>query len=77
MRNGKDTGDQMLSREMVGEIVRAAIFEGLCFAAGMVGFFATGKVIWIVIGIVAGLGFSAPLAIKLIRDARERNRASR
>jgi cyanate permease len=69
--------DQKISRELVAELVRAAIFEALCFAAGMIGFFATGKIIWIVIGIAAGLGFSAPMAVKLIRDAKERDRASR
>ena len=68
---------QKPSKEMIDKIVRAAIYEGLCFGAGVIGFFATGKIIWIVIGILAGLGFSVPAIITYIREAKERDRASR
>jgi hypothetical protein len=69
--------DKKISKEMTAELVRAGIFEALCFAAGVVGFLATAKFIWIVIGIVAGLGFSVPAIIKLVREIKERDRASR
>ena len=69
--------DRKISKAMTAELVRAGIYEALCFAAGVVGFYATGKVIWIVIGIVAGLGFTVPAVIKLIREVKERDRASR
>jgi hypothetical protein len=66
--------DEKPSKEIMRGLVLAGILEALCFAAGLVAFFATGKWIWIVIGIVAGLGFSIPALIKYFR---ERDRASR
>jgi uncharacterized membrane protein (UPF0136 family) len=69
--------DHKPSKEMMAELVRAGIFEALCIAAGVIGYFATGKWIWIVMGVLAGLSFSVPAIIKLVREARERNRASR
>ncbi|MDP3737583.1 MAG: hypothetical protein Q8R02_09345 [Hyphomonadaceae bacterium] len=69
--------DRKISKEMTAELVRAGIYEALCFGAGVIGLYATGKVIWIVIGIVAGLGFTVPAIIKLIREVKERDRASR
>jgi hypothetical protein len=66
--------DEKPSKEMMRSLVLAGILEALCFVAGLVAFFATGKWIWIVIGIVAGLGFSIPALIKYFR---ERDRASR
>ena len=69
--------DYKPSKEMRAELLRAGIFEALCFIAGMLGFLATGKWIWIVMGVLAGLGFSVPAIIKLVREAKERDRASR
>jgi hypothetical protein len=68
------TMDEKPSKEMMRSLVLAGILEALCFVAGLVAFFATGKWIWIVIGIVAGLGFSIQALIKYFR---ERDRASR
>jgi hypothetical protein len=65
------------SKEMRAELLRAGVFEALCFAAGVIGFLATNKWIWIVMGIVAGLGFSLPAIIKLVREKKEHDRASR
>jgi hypothetical protein len=65
------------SKEMRSELLRAGVFEALCFIAGVVGFLATGKWIWIVMGILAGLGFSLPAIIKLVREKKEHDRASR
>jgi hypothetical protein len=62
---------------MKAELLRAGIFEALCFVAGVLGFLATGKWIWILMGLLAGLGFSVPAIIKLVREAKERDRASR
>ena len=69
--------DYKPSKQMKAELLRAGIFEALCFIAGMVGFFATGKWIWILMGVLAGFGFSVPAIIKLVREAKERDRASR
>ncbi|HEX5006699.1 MAG TPA: hypothetical protein VFV70_06270 [Hyphomonadaceae bacterium] len=65
------------SKEMRAELFRAGIFEALCFMAGVIGFLATSKWIWIVMGILAGLGFSLPAIIKLVREMKEHDRASR
>jgi hypothetical protein len=69
--------DYKPSKEMKAELVRAGIFEALCFIAGVVGFLAIGKWIWIVMGILAGLGFSLPAIIKLVREMKDHDRASR
>jgi hypothetical protein len=69
--------DYKPSKEMRAELMRAGIFEALCFIAGVVGFLATGKWIWIAMGILAGLGFSLPAIIKLVREKKEHDRASR
>jgi hypothetical protein len=66
--------EQKPSKEMMRSLVLAGICEALCFIAGVIGFLATGKWVWILIGIVAGLGFSIPALIKYFR---ERDRASR
>ena len=65
------------TKEMKARLFRAAIYEGLCFGAGVIGFFATSKLIWIFIGVLAGLGFSVPAIIRFVREAKERDRASR
>ena len=69
--------DYKPSKEMRAELLRAGVFEALCFVAGVVGSLATGKWIWIAMGILAGLGFSLPAIIKLVREKKEHDRASR
>ena len=69
--------DNKPTPKMIGALVRAGIFEALCIGAGVIGYFATDKVIWIVMGILAGLGFSVPAVITFVREAKERDRASR
>lgn len=71
-----DMADKKISKETMRELVRALVFESLCFAAGVIGYLATDKIIWIVIGVVAGAGFSIPAVIKLIREVKGRDRAS-
>jgi hypothetical protein len=46
----------------------------LCIVAGVIGWLATDKIIWIVMGILAGLGFSIPAIITFIREAKGRNK---
>jgi hypothetical protein len=65
------------SKEMKAELIKAGIFEMLCVVAGLIAWALTGSWIWIVSGVVAGLGFSLPVIIKLVREAREQDRASR
>lgn len=69
--------DNKPTPQMIGALVKAGIHEALCIGAGVVGYFATNKVIWIVMGILAGLGFSVPAIIRFVREAKERERASR
>jgi hypothetical protein len=65
------------SKAMVGELVKAGILEALCVIAGLIAWSITGNWIWIVSGVLASLGFSLPALIKLVREAREQDRASR
>ncbi len=69
--------DNKPTPKMIGALVKAGIFEALCIGAGVIGYFATDKVIWIVMGVLAGLGFSIPAVIMFVREAKERDRASR
>jgi hypothetical protein len=69
--------DNKPTPQMIGALVKAGIYEALCIGAGFVGYFATNKIIWIAMGILAGLGFSVPAVIRFIREAKERDRASR
>ena len=60
--------------------IKALMFAGLCetacFVVGLIAFFLTGNWIWIVIGIVAGAGFSLPALIKFVRETKGRDSAS-
>jgi hypothetical protein len=71
MADNKPTPKQMRA------LVKAGIYEALCIVAGVIGWLATDKFIWIIMGIVAGLGFSIPAIITFIRESKERDRASR
>ncbi len=65
------------SKKMKAELIKAGIFEMLCVIAGLIAWALTSSWIWFVSGVVAGLGFSLPAIIKLVREARGQNRASR
>jgi hypothetical protein len=69
--------DNKPTPKMIGALVKAGIYEALCIGVGVIGFLATDKAIWIVMGILAGLGFSIPAVITFIREAKERDSASR
>lgn len=58
-------------------LVWALLCEALCLVAGGIAFMLTHHVLWIVIGVVGGLGFSAPAVIRFVRKIREQDRASR
>ncbi len=60
------------------KLLFAALLEALALAAGLIAYFLTGSWIWIVIGLLAGLGFSLPAVIVFVRASmEERDRASR
>ncbi len=69
--------DYKPSKAMKAELLRAGILELLCFVAGVIAWFLTASWVWIVAGALAGLGFSLPAIIRLVREAREQDRASR
>jgi hypothetical protein len=69
--------DYKPSKAMKAELLRAGILEVLCFVAGVLAWAVTGGWVWILAGALAGLGFSLPAIIKLVREAREQDRASR
>jgi hypothetical protein len=69
--------DNKPTPKQIGALVKAGIYEALCILVGVAGWLATGKIIWIVMGVVAGLGFSIPAVITFIRESKERDRASR
>ena len=69
--------DSNLSAQAKKDFMRAAMFEAGCLATGVAAFFMTSNWIWIVIGLVAGLGFSLPVIIKLVRTKGETNHAPR
>ena len=66
-----------LSAEAKADLMRAAVFEAACIGFGVTVYFLTASWIWIVIGLLAGLGFSLPAIIKLVREKEENNHAPR
>jgi hypothetical protein len=48
----------------------AGVLEMMCFIAGVIAWWLTGSWAWIVIGVVAGAGFSLPAIITYIRENR-------
>lgn len=68
MADNKPTPQQMRA------LVKAGVYEALCIVAGVIAWLATGKFIWIIMGVLAGLGFSVPAIITFIRQAKERDR---
>ena len=69
--------DQKPTKQQMAALVRAGVYEALCIIAGVIAFFATNSWVWIVAGVLAGLGFSIPAIIVFLREAKERDRASR
>jgi uncharacterized membrane protein (UPF0136 family) len=69
--------DDKPGKAMKAELLRAAILEMLCLVAGLLAWSLTGSWVWIAAGVLAGLGFSLPAIIRLVREAREQDRASR
>lgn len=65
------------SKKMKAELIRAALLELGCWAAGGIAFYGTGNWVWLACGILGGLGFSLPAVIKLVREAKDNDRASR
>lgn len=53
----------------------AMIAEGVCLLGGVAGYLFTDKMIWLFIGVIAGLGFSIPAIIQLMTASRERDGA--
>ena len=68
---------QKPTKEQTAALLRAGVFEALCIIAGVVAWLLTGSWVWIVAGVLAGLGFSVPAIIVFLREAKERDRASR
>lgn len=66
-----------LSAEAKADLMRAAVFEAACIGLGVAVFLLTSNWIWIVTGLVAGLGFSLPAIIKLVREKGETDHAPR
>ena len=58
-------------------LIWGMLCEALCLVAGGIAFMVTHHVLWLVIGFVGGLGFSAPAVIRYVRESREQDRASR
>ncbi len=69
----QQNGPRRLSRELI----IAAALEACCVIGGIVAFLITSNWIWVAIGIVAGLGFSAPALIKYLRQRSEGQNAPR
>lgn len=70
-------GDLNLPPQITRSLVWAAIFEAICIIAGIAAWLVTANWSWIVIGLVASLGFSLPAVIKLIRWKEENDHAPR
>ena len=58
---------------LVQSLIFAAVAEIVCIGAGVFAWLQTDKIVWLVIGIVASLGFSLPTVIQLIRAQKGRD----
>ncbi len=54
------------------QLVIALVIEALIIGAGILGWVVSGNIVWLIGGIILGIGFSGPAIIKFIR-AKERN----
>ncbi|MBI1338688.1 hypothetical protein GC169_00550 [bacterium] len=66
-----------LTAKEVRALVVAGLLETVCIAGGVAGYLATDRMIWIAIGVLAGVGVSLPAVITLVKARKERDRASR
>jgi uncharacterized membrane protein (UPF0136 family) len=69
--------NQPKKRKKAQPLMQAALLETICILGGLIGFYKTGHAIWIVIGLLAGLGFSLPAVIRFARESKEQDDASR
>lgn len=61
--------NQNQNKQMKALLVPAMI-EALCIGAGVAAWMSTNKIIWLVIGVVAGAGFSLPAVISYVRASK-------
>lgn len=71
MANNNIPGDRMQ------RLIWAGLLEALCVVAGLIAWSLTGSWIWIVSGVIAGLGFSLPAIIRFVRESRSDNSGER
>ncbi|MFC7290465.1 hypothetical protein [Hirschia litorea] len=48
----------------------AAVMESVCLGGGVIAWLSTDKIIWLAIGVVAGVGFSLPAVITFVRASK-------
>lgn len=77
MRNGPVTSAATERSRRFQALIWGLLCDGLCLVAGGLAFALTHHVLWIVSGVIAGLGFSGPPLIRFARSAKEQDRASR
>jgi hypothetical protein len=73
---GRMSSEEAKSRR-VQALIWGMLCEALCLVAGGLAFMLTYHILWLVIGFVGGLGFSAPAVIRFVRESREQDHASR
>ena len=61
------------NNDLLKVLLVPAILEALCIGAGVLAWLSTDKIIWLAIGVVAGIGFSIPALIKFIRANKEQD----
>lgn len=49
------------------QLMIALIIEALIIGAGILGWAVTGNLIWLIGGVILGIGFSGPAIIKFVR----------
>lgn len=58
------------SNPQLKALLIAAALETLCIGGGVAAWLSTDKIIWLAIGVIAGLGFSLPAIITFIRASK-------
>ncbi len=72
-----DQSNKPIGGPALRALLWAGVFETLCLVGGVFMFLRTDNVLWIVIGVLAGLGFSLPAVIRFFRERKEQDNASR
>lgn len=62
--------DNNKNTDATTRLLWAGVFEFACIVVGVALYFTTGNILWLPIGIIAGLGFSLPALIKYLRTRR-------